>query len=55
MTLAKIYSARNEKAKAMEYLKKVKDFIGFTFFGLKILKIVQCLTISGMNPDFQNI
>ena len=38
MTLAKIYSARNEKAKALEYLQKVTDCMGLTIFAVKDYK-----------------
>jgi TolB-like protein/AraC-like DNA-binding protein/Tfp pilus assembly protein PilF len=38
MTLAKIYSARDEKKKAMEYLMKVKDYMGSAIFRIKDFK-----------------
>jgi hypothetical protein len=38
ITLAKIYSALNEKAKALEYLQMVKECMGFTIFRIKDYK-----------------
>jgi TolB-like protein/AraC-like DNA-binding protein len=38
LALAKIYSARNEKTKAMENLQKVEDSIGSTIFRIKDFK-----------------
>jgi tetratricopeptide (TPR) repeat protein len=38
MTLAKIYSARNERTKAMQYLNKAKNSMGSTIYRIKDFK-----------------
>jgi hypothetical protein len=38
LTLAKIYSVRNEKAKALENLQKVRDCMGFMIIPVKDYK-----------------
>ena len=38
LALAKIYSARNDKAKALENLQKVKDLMGSTIIRVKDYK-----------------
>ena len=52
MTLAKIYSARDEKAKAMEYLKKAKDSMRFTVFRVKDFKNCTMLDNIRHEPGF---
>jgi len=52
ITLAKIYSARNEKAKALEYLKMVKDCMGFTIFRIKDYKYCTMFDNIRQEPGF---
>jgi TolB-like protein/AraC-like DNA-binding protein len=53
MTLAKIYSARNEKTQAMGYLKKVKDSMGSTIFRVKDFKNCTMLDNIRLEPGFE--
>lgn len=52
LALAKIYAARDEKAKAMEYLQKVKDSMGSTFFRIKDFKNCTMLDNIRHEPGF---
>ena len=52
MTLAKIYSVRGERVKAMEYLKKVEDSMGFTIFRIKDFKNCTMLDNIRNEPGF---
>ena len=52
MILAKIYSARDEKAKALEYLMKVEDNMGSAFFRIKDFKNCTMLDNIRHEPGF---
>ena len=52
LALAKIYAARNEKAKALEYLQKVKDSLGSAFFRIKDFKNCTMLDNIRNEPGF---
>jgi TolB-like protein/AraC-like DNA-binding protein/Flp pilus assembly protein TadD len=52
LALVKIYAARNEKAKALEYLQKVKDSMGSAFFRIKDFKNCTMLDNIRNEPGF---
>ena len=52
ITLAKIYSARDEKTKAMQYLMKAKEYMGFTVFRIKDYKNCTMLDNIRDEPGF---
>lgn len=52
LALAKIYSARNEKTKAMENLRKVEDSLGSTIFRVKDFKNCTMLDNIRNEPGF---
>ena len=52
LALAKIYSARNEKTKAMENLQKVEDTMGSTIFRVKDFKNCTMLDNIRNEPGF---
>jgi hypothetical protein len=52
LALAKIYSVLNEKAKALKYLQKVEDFMGFTILMVKDYKNCPMLDNIRHEPGF---